>query len=140
MPGPSRPSRPHWMPRVRRTPGRRLVGAGRIGYADPMSTHQQAAAQIAEALQHLQDTFRVVEETADPQQAFELATKLVDDLGNLYEQAADLRARQVGRIWRAEELSLADLAERISVSKARAGQFVTRAARLGATMKEGERP
>ncbi len=105
-----------------------------------MSTHQQAAAQIAEALQHLQDTFRVVEETADPQQAFELATKLVDDLGNLYEQAADLRARQVGRIWRAEELSLADLAERISVSKARAGQFVTRAARLGATMKEGERP
>src|SRR6266571_2410986 len=104
MPGPSRPSRPHWMPRVRRTPGRRLVGAGRIGYADPMSTHQQAAEQIAEALQHLQDTFRVVEETTDPQRAFELATKLVDDL--------------------------ADLAERISVSKARAGQFVTRAARL----------
>ena len=95
-----------------------------------MSTHQQAAEQIAEALQHLQDTFRVVEETTDPQQAFELATKLVDDLGNLYEQAADLRARQVGRIWREEELSLADLAERISVSKARAGQFVTRAARL----------
>ncbi len=104
----------------------------------PMSNHEQATAQIAEALQRLQETFRTVEETTDPQRAFELATKLVDDLGALYEQAADLRARQVGRIWRAEELSLADLAERISVSKARAGQFVTRAARLSGTNQEGE--
>jgi len=95
-----------------------------------MPNHNQAAQQIADALAGLDQAFRTIEGTPDPQQAFELATKLVDDLGNLYEQAADLRARQVGRIWREEELSLADLAERISVSKARAGQFVTRAARL----------
>jgi len=104
----------------------------------PMSNHERAAAEIALALDRLRQTFQMVEQTTDPQKAFELATKLVDDLGDLYERAADLRARQVGRIWKAEELSLGGLAERISVSKARASQFVARAARRGATNQEGE--
>ena len=97
---------------------------------NPMTDYQLAAQEIAAALDQLQRTFRLIEETPDPQRAFELATKLVDDLGVLYERAADLRAHQVGRIWQAEKMSLAGLAERISVSKARAGQFVARAERL----------
>jgi len=103
-----------------------------------MSNHERAAAQIAEALEQLRRTFRAVEETTDPQQAFELATKLVDDLGGLYEQAADLRARQVGRIWTSETMTLSVLAERISVKKARAGQLKQRALELLTDPTEGK--
>jgi hypothetical protein len=63
-----------------------------------------------------------------PQRAFELATELgarLDDaMRAAVGQAAKLRAQMVTRIWKAEELSLAGLANRIGVSKARADQFV----------------
>ena len=48
-------------------------------------------------------------------------------------EASELRTQAAARIWQAEELSLAALAERIGVSKARADQLI-RAAR--ATRKE----
>ncbi|HEY3035203.1 MAG TPA: hypothetical protein VGJ54_11175 [Streptosporangiaceae bacterium] len=102
-----------------------------------MPNQDQAAQQIAEALESIERAFQAVEDTADPQQAFELATKLVDDLGNLYEQAADLRARQVGRIWTSEKMTLEVLASRISTRKARAGQLKQRAEEL-IKAQEGE--
>lgn len=67
---------------------------------------------------------RAIEGIPDNQQAFELATQLRDEMDGLVGEAADLRARMVGRIWEAEELSLAALANRIGVSKSRAGQFI----------------
>jgi hypothetical protein len=65
-----------------------------------------------------------IEAIPDPQGAFESATKLADTLREVAEAAADLRARTVARIWEEEKVSLAALAERIGVSKARAGQLV----------------
>ncbi|HEV8653185.1 MAG TPA: hypothetical protein VG276_28265 [Actinomycetes bacterium] len=104
-----------------------------------MPNHDQVARQIAEALEGLQGAFQAVEQVTDPQQAFELATELVDDLGRLEGQAADLRARQVGRIWASETMTLEVLAQRISVRKARAGQLKQRALEL-ANRPEGEQP
>ncbi len=96
----------------------------------PHGEHDATAQQLADALDQLQQVFDAIERTTDPQRAFELATQLVDDLGALYSQAADLRARQVGRIWEAEKMTLSVLAERINVRKARAGQLRQRALNL----------
>lgn len=103
-----------------------------------MSNPEEAVQHIADALDALRDAFQAVEDTTDPQQAFELATRLVDDLGKLYEQAADLRARQVGRIWTSQKMTLEVLAKRISTRKARAGQLKKRALELIAEPPEGE--
>ena len=64
---------------------------------------------------------------SDAQQAFEDATELADLLRDLAEAAANLRSRTVRRIWEEEQMSLAALAERIGVSKARAGQLINAA-------------
>lgn len=63
----------------------------------------------------------------DPQQAFDAATKLASLLRDLADSAAEIRAETVARIWKTEELSVAGLAERIGVSKARAGQLLATA-------------
>jgi 3-methyladenine DNA glycosylase/8-oxoguanine DNA glycosylase len=60
----------------------------------------------------------------DPQLAFEFATELRDRLDRLVGNAAELRALTVERVWESEKLSLAALAKRIGVSKARADQFI----------------
>jgi len=56
--------------------------------------------------------------------AFDQATELVELLRRLTDAAAAVRAQTVGRIWATEEMSLAGLAQRIGVSKARADQLV----------------
>jgi hypothetical protein len=63
----------------------------------------------------------------DGERAFKAATKLADALGHLTERAAKLRASTAARIADDEKLSLAALAGRLSVSKARAAQFVRNA-------------
>lgn len=68
----------------------------------------------------------------DRQQGFDQASKLADELRDLADRAADLRAEAVARIWEAEKLSLAGLAQRIGVSKARADQLL----RAGKTAKD----
>ncbi|GIG03252.1 hypothetical protein Cci01nite_83450 [Catellatospora citrea] len=60
----------------------------------------------------------------DPQRGFEQATEVAAELRRLADLGADLRAQSVAKIWKAEELSLAGLAERIGVSKARADQLL----------------
>lgn len=62
--------------------------------------------------------------TNDPQLAFEFASELRDRLDLLVGNAAELRALMVERVWESEQLSLAALAKRIGVSKARADQFI----------------
>lgn len=65
-----------------------------------------------------------VESEADADLAYEQARELGDTLGKLYEAATTLRSEMVGRIWESEELSIAGLANRIGVSKARADQLI----------------
>ncbi len=66
----------------------------------------------------------VIAAIPDGQEAFERATELYDLLRKLHEEAAGFRAQMVHRIWETEKLSLAGLANRISVSRARAGQLL----------------
>lgn len=63
-------------------------------------------------------------------QTFTAATELADHLRRLGEAGADLRSHVAGRIWSAERLSLAGLADRIGVSKARADQLIRNAKKL----------
>jgi hypothetical protein len=83
---------------------------------------------FAAALRRLHEAHRdavaAVTTTPDAQEAFKRATELADMLRDAAEAAADLRARAVARIADEQSLSLAVLAERIGVSKARAGQLV----------------
>lgn len=74
----------------------------------------------------------LISEQADHQQAFENATDLANMLRDLAQAASTLRATTVARIAEQEKLSLAVLAERIGISKARAAQLVTSATKLAA--------
>ncbi len=94
-----------------------------------MTNEKGAEEAVDAALGALNSTYdaavAAIEALPAPQRAFERATsllKVVDD--DLVRGAADLRARMANRIKEAEKLSLAGLAERISVSKGRADQFV----------------
>lgn len=88
--------------------------------------------EFGAALFGLRRAFReavtAVQATADPQEAYESATRLADGLREMADAAARVRAETAARIHRAESLSLAGLAERLGVSKARADQLL-RAAR-----------
>lgn len=70
------------------------------------------------------DAADLIENTPAAEQAFESATELAGSLRAVAEDAAELRARMAARIWKAEEMSLAALAQRIGVSKARAAQLI----------------
>lgn len=89
------------------------------------------ADEDARARQALDALSRAYEEAAaaigaveDPELAFELATELTEVLRVATNNAAEFRVETVGRIWSSNELSLAGLAKRIGVSKARAEQLV----------------
>jgi hypothetical protein len=71
---------------------------------------------------------RAVERVPDPGRAAELAAGLVRAAEEAVAGAAQLRARMARRLLEEEGLSLAQLATRLGVSKARADQLV-RAAR-----------
>lgn len=62
----------------------------------------------------------------DLDKAFAAASELITYVGKLGEVDAELRRRIAGGIWRAENLSLAKLAQRVGVSKSRADQIVNR--------------
>jgi hypothetical protein len=67
---------------------------------------------------------KAIDENDDTRLAFTQATELVERLQRMTDSAAAVRAQTVGRIWSSEEMSLAGLAQRIGVSKARADQLV----------------
>lgn len=60
----------------------------------------------------------------DPSQAYAGATELVETLRRLVEASGDQRALSAARIFEHEQMSLAGLADRIGVSKARAAQLM----------------
>jgi DNA-binding transcriptional regulator YiaG len=70
------------------------------------------------------DLMRAIEADPSSQRALEAATKLGEVARQIIEEAALLRGRMAMRIRDDEKLSLAVLAERIGVSKARADQLV----------------
>jgi hypothetical protein len=65
-----------------------------------------------------------VEAEASPETAFRLATQLRAEADGIVRDAAILRARMADRLLRAEGMSLAQLAERLGTSKARADQLI----------------
>jgi YesN/AraC family two-component response regulator len=90
---------------------------------------EEAAAQALDALTAAyQQAVATINAIPDRQRAFEYATQLANTLRDTAQRASELRTQAAARIWEAEELSLAALAERIGVSKARADQLI-RAAR-----------
>jgi len=62
--------------------------------------------------------------TADPEARFRLAGEVMERAKALPGVVAAIRARDVGDLWAAEELTLASLARRLKVSKGRADQLV----------------
>ncbi|MFG1751438.1 hypothetical protein [Streptosporangium sandarakinum] len=98
-------------------------------------TEEDATKAVAAALAALERDSEAaagaVREIGDPNQAFQQATELVETLRKLYEASADLRAEQAARIFETERMSLAGLADRIGVSKARAAQLVKTAKSVG---------
>jgi len=90
---------------------------------------EQALASVREQLVRLyEQAIATIDAIEDPQVAFEVATEHQAKIRDLHDKeearASRLRARQAVRIREAEELSLAALADRIGVSKARADQLI----------------
>ncbi|MFC4007952.1 hypothetical protein ACFOY2_12015 [Nonomuraea purpurea] len=75
---------------------------------------QQAYNQAAAALQN----------SSDLETAYQVATRLADNMRELADAAALIRAKSAQRIWESEQLSLSGLAAKIGVSKARADQLI----------------
>jgi len=100
-------------------------------------TAEQAVAQALQTIRRAyEEAAAIIESIDDPQEAFDQADKLADGIRKVYdEQATKLRAQQVGRIWEGEEMSLTELAKRISRSQPRSRQ---RASQLLETALEGK--
>ncbi|MGH3192343.1 MAG: hypothetical protein ACRDOL_34860 [Streptosporangiaceae bacterium] len=83
------------------------------------------AAEALAALRSAYDkSISVIGAIPDSRQAFQAATELGDVLGEWSQQAAKLRAAAAVRIAEDEQLSLAGLANRLSVSRSRAQQLM----------------
>jgi hypothetical protein len=87
-------------------------------------TADQAVAQALDTIRRAyEEAAAIIDNISDPQEAFDRADELADGIRTIYdEQATKLRAQQVGRIWEAEEMSLTELANRISRSQPRSRQ------------------
>jgi DNA-directed RNA polymerase specialized sigma subunit len=110
-------------------------------YADRMTARKRYESDetVQMTLRALKQAYEnaasAIDAAPSAQQAFDAATELANILRDLAEAAAEVRARAVARIWKTEELSLASLAQRIGVSKARADQLLKSAkASEGETM------
>jgi hypothetical protein len=99
--------------------------------SDPSPDAQRVAAALDALRAALAEVQEAVAAVADSQRAFELATELAELLREAADESATLRARMVGRIWADEQLSLAQLAERISSSRTRAAQLLRAAKAAG---------
>jgi hypothetical protein len=94
-----------------------------------VTKQDEANRQIRDAaMNEIRQTYErvrsAIEAIPEPQQAYEAASQLRDFVDDLVGDAATLRARMAHRIVKAEKLSLAALASRINVSKARADQLI----------------
>jgi hypothetical protein len=88
-------------------------------------TGQQAADEAFTTLRSAyEEATAAIQAMSDGREAFSQAGELARILGEWSQQAAKLRAAVAVRIAKDEELSLAGLADRLSVSRARAQQFM----------------
>lgn len=84
----------------------------------------EAVARFAEVVRRAhEEVTAAIAAVEDPQQALAHANDVFREAEALYEEASKLRTQTVGRIWEAEELTLTELAKRISVSRQRASQI-----------------
>ncbi|WP_433513572.1 hypothetical protein ACQP2T_60110 [Nonomuraea sp. CA-143628] len=91
-------------------------------------TNEGAIGAVQAALADLENAFgaaiQAIHAEPDHNRAYSDATELVETLRRLFEASADQRALSAARIFREEEMSLAELGGRIGVSKARAAQLI----------------
>lgn len=91
-------------------------------------TSQEAVSPVAKAMTDIDRAFKAaaaaIETDDDPRRSFQLATDLTEALRERTNDAASLRALAAARVFEAERMSLAGLADRIGVSKARAAQLI----------------
>jgi hypothetical protein len=88
-------------------------------------TEQQTAAEALAALRRAYDeAVAAIQAVPDSRQEFEAATELARVVGEWSQQAGRLRAEVAVQIAEAEQLSLAGLANRLSVSRSRAQQWM----------------
>jgi adenine-specific DNA methylase len=96
-------------------------------------TDQDGTQVVAKALADIDRAFKaaaaVIDADRDLTRAFRLATELTEALRERTNDAANLRVLAVTRTAEAERLSLAGLAGRFGVSKARAAQIINSAKR-----------
>ena len=86
--------------------------------------------EVAALLKSAEATLDSIAALGDPQERLEAYSRLAEELRMVSDMAARHRGEEVLRIKDAEALSLAALAGRVGISKARADQLV-RAARKG---------
>ena len=86
--------------------------------------------EVAALLKSAEATLVAIAALGDPQERLEAYSRLAEELRMVSDRAARHRGEEVLRIKDAEALSLAALAGRVGISKARADQLV-RAARKG---------
>ncbi|MEO3871316.1 hypothetical protein ABGB18_21090 [Nonomuraea sp. B12E4] len=80
-----------------------------------------------------------IDADTDHNRAYNGATELVEMLRRLFETSGNQRALSAARIFEQEEMSLASLADRIGVSKARAAQLIKTAKDTRARNERDER-
>lgn len=95
--------------------------------------NEKSTEAVAKALADLDRAYKAaaaaVDAEHDPQQAFQLATEVTETLRQRTIDSADLRVLAAARVFETEQMSLAGLADRIGVSKARAAQLMRLAKR-----------
>lgn len=104
----------------------------------PQSGPSAELERCLSALEHAHErAMALIRSIPEPQTAFDAATTLREATDALVGKAADLRALMAQRIWQNERMSIAGLANRIGVSKARAGQLLDTAKAVTADRTEG---
>jgi adenine-specific DNA methylase len=105
-------------------------------------TDQDGSQAVARALADIDRAFKTaaaaIDGDRDLTRTFRLATELTEVLRERTNDAANLRVLAVARTFEAERLSLAGLAERFGVSKARAAQMINSAKRADQGKAEEE--
>ncbi|MFI0424583.1 hypothetical protein DP939_21080 [Spongiactinospora rosea] len=89
--------------------------------------NEGVAAALAGLVRAFESAVSAIQNDPDADRAYAEATELVETLQRFSEASGDLRAQSAARIFKSERLSLSGLADRISISKARAAQLINTA-------------
>lgn len=88
------------------------------------AVRDDAEQAIRTAIDAARAAIRDIRALPDPQSRIEAAGRLADGLRVAFEEAARIRHEEAVRIYETESLSLAQLANRVGISKARADQII----------------